>query len=99
MSNKTVLVLGATGGIGGEMARQLGDTGWQVRALNRGTEQATEQRNGMTWLRGDALNRQDVVDAAKGCSVIVHAVTPARLPSMVGISTPHAGQHDRRSEA
>lgn len=44
MSNKTVLVLGATGGIGGEMARQLGDTGWQVRALNRGTE----QRNGMT---------------------------------------------------
>lgn len=76
MSNKTVLVLGATGGIGGEMARQLGDTGWQVRALNRGTEQATEQRNGMTWLRGDALNRQDVVDAAKGCSVIVHAVNP-----------------------
>ena len=30
------LVLGATGGIGGEAARQLRDAGWQVRALKRG---------------------------------------------------------------
>ena len=75
-NNKTVLVLGATGGIGGEVARQLRDAGWQVRALQRVAEQASERRDGMTWLRGDALNRQDVVDAAKGCSVIVHAVNP-----------------------
>ena len=27
------LVLGASGGIGGEIARQLRDAGWQVRAL------------------------------------------------------------------
>jgi nucleoside-diphosphate-sugar epimerase len=32
---KTALVLGATGGIGGEVARQLRAAGWQVRALNR----------------------------------------------------------------
>jgi len=75
-SNNTVLVLGATGGIGGEVARQLRDAGWQVRALKRGAEHATERRDGMTWLRGDALNRQDVMDAATGCSVIVHAVNP-----------------------
>jgi len=75
-SNKTVLVLGATGGIGGEVARQLRDAGWQVRALRRGAGPATEHRDGITWLLGDALNRQDVVDAAKGCSVIVHAVNP-----------------------
>ena len=75
-NNKTVLVLGATGGIGGEVARQLRDAGWQVRALQRGAEQASERRDGMTWLRGDALNRQDVADAAKGCSAIVHAVNP-----------------------
>ena len=74
--NKTVLVLGATGGIGGEVARQLRDAGWQVRALKRGAVQASEFRDGMTWLRGDALNREDVISAAKGCSVIVHAVNP-----------------------
>ena len=75
-NSKTVLVLGATGGIGGEVARQLRDAGWQVRALQRVAAQASERRDGMTWLRGDALNRQDVVNAAKGCSVIVHAVNP-----------------------
>ena len=72
----TVLVLGATGGIGGEVARQLRDAGWQVRALRRAADQPTEQKNGITWVRGDALNREDVLAAAKGCSVIVHAVNP-----------------------
>ena len=30
----------------------------------------------MTWIRGDALNAHDVLAAANGCSVIVHAVNP-----------------------
>ncbi|MGA8134918.1 MAG: NAD-dependent epimerase/dehydratase family protein [Pseudomonas gingeri] len=74
-SNK-VLVLGAGGGIGGEVARQLRDGGWQVQALKRGLATAAEQRDGIQWLRGDALNRDDVVRAARGCSVIVHGVNP-----------------------
>jgi nucleoside-diphosphate-sugar epimerase len=72
----SVLVLGATGGIGGEVARQLRDAGWDVRALQRRTSQPVEQRDGMTWIRGDALNDRDVLAAANGCSVIVHAVNP-----------------------
>ena len=75
-SNDSVLVLGATGGIGGEVARQLRDAGWQVRALTRGAAKAGDLKDGMTWLHGDALNREDVAAAAKGCSVIVHAVNP-----------------------
>lgn len=75
-SSKTVLVLGATGGIGGELARQLKEEGWHVRALTRRAEQALEHKDGFTWLRGDALNPQDVARAAKGCAVIVHAVNP-----------------------
>jgi len=74
--NNKVLVLGASGGIGGELARQLCDAGWEVSALKRGALQAAERRHGIRWLRGDALNRQDVLDAARGCSVIVHAVNP-----------------------
>jgi nucleoside-diphosphate-sugar epimerase len=77
MESKTsILVLGATGGIGGEVARQLRDSGWDVRALKRGGEEPVEHRDGMTWIRGDALRREDVLAAAKGCSVIVHAVNP-----------------------
>ena len=72
----SVLVLGATGGIGGEVARQLREAGWDVCGLRRRASQPVEQREGMTWFRGDALNAQDVMAAANGCSVIVHAVNP-----------------------
>jgi nucleoside-diphosphate-sugar epimerase len=70
------LVLGATGGIGGEIARQLRDAGWQVRALKRTLARDGDQRDGFTWLRGDAMSRDDVLRAARGCAVIVHAVNP-----------------------
>ena len=76
VGKSTVLVLGGTGGIGGEVARQLRDTGWDVRALHRRAPRSVEQRNGLTWIGGDALNREDVIAAASGCSVIVHAVNP-----------------------
>jgi nucleoside-diphosphate-sugar epimerase len=75
-SMSSVLVLGATGGIGGEVARQLRDAGWDVRALQRRGSTPVEQRDGITWIRGDALSAQDVRVAAAGCSVIVHAVNP-----------------------
>lgn len=73
--DKTALVLGATGGIGGEMVRQLLGAGWQVRALTR-AETPSPRGDNIEWLRGDALSRTDVLAAAKGCAVIVHAVNP-----------------------
>jgi nucleoside-diphosphate-sugar epimerase len=75
-SSNTALILGATGGIGGEVARQLRDGGWNVRALQRGAARPIEQREGITWIRGDAMIADDVRAAAEGCSVIVHAVNP-----------------------
>lgn len=74
-ANKTALVLGASGGIGGEVARRLRDAGWQVRALKRGLA-ATSTGDGIVWVEGDAMNRADVAAAAQGCAVIVHAVNP-----------------------
>ena len=41
--NKTALVLGATGGIGGEVARQLQAAGWAVRGLSRHTNPDADQ--------------------------------------------------------
>jgi len=72
----TALVPGATGGIGGEVARQLVAAGWAVRALRRGAVQATGKQGGIEWVQGDAMNRADVLTAAQGCAVIVHAVNP-----------------------
>lgn len=73
---KRALVLGANGGIGSEVARQLLDAGWQVRALRRGGAPDTAAARAIEWLDGDALSREAVVRAARGCSVIVHAVNP-----------------------
>jgi nucleoside-diphosphate-sugar epimerase len=74
-SKGVVLVLGAGGGIGGEIARQMRDTGWQVRAMKRGLTGETV-RDGISWVGGDAMNREDVVAAAREAAVIVHAVNP-----------------------
>ncbi|WP_312494276.1 SDR family oxidoreductase [Pseudomonas cremoris] len=71
-----VLVLGATGGIGGEVARQLKAAGWEVCALTRDVDKARSQQPGFAWLKGDALKRDEVIAAARGCAVIVHAVNP-----------------------
>lgn len=72
----TALVLGASGGIGGEVARLLVARGWRVRAMKRGLGTTRREQDGMTWVDGDALQAGDVMAAAQGCSVIVHAVNP-----------------------
>jgi len=75
---KTALILGATGGIGGELAAALGRHGWQINALHRNPAQAGGRNRpaGITWIQGDALNPPDVIKAARGASLIVHAVNP-----------------------
>jgi nucleoside-diphosphate-sugar epimerase len=76
--NQTALVLGATGGIGGEVAKLLLARGWNVRALHRNADTLPAERKtrGLQWLRGDAMSATDVARAASGVSVIVHAVNP-----------------------
>ncbi|OYD84114.1 SDR family oxidoreductase [Azospirillum brasilense] len=75
MTHRVALVLGATGGIGGHVARRLRNNGWTVRALARDPGKAGVQ-SGLEWIRGDALSASDVTHAAQGASLIVHAVNP-----------------------
>ncbi|MEK7890277.1 NAD-dependent epimerase/dehydratase family protein [Burkholderia contaminans] len=83
-TQRQALVLGASGGIGGEVARQLRDAGWLVRGLKRGLDAEVAERDGITWIRGDAMDRDAVVRAARGCSVIVHAVNPPGYRNWAG---------------
>ncbi len=75
---QTALVLGATGGIGGEVARLLLARGWIVHALHRNPDNlsASQKPPGLIWHQGDAMSASDVAAAANGASVIVHAVNP-----------------------
>ncbi|MFT4000194.1 MAG: SDR family oxidoreductase [Rhizobium sp.] len=73
---KTALILGATGGIGGAVADGLALRGWRIRALNRNAAEATRRRPEFDWIQGDAMQAADVLKAAEGADVIVHAVNP-----------------------
>ncbi|SEP22173.1 Nucleoside-diphosphate-sugar epimerase [Methylobacterium sp. ap11] len=76
MTTRTALVLGATGGVGGAVARRLAAGGWRVRALHRDPARVAMEADGLDWVRGDAMVPADVTAAAAGASLIVHAVNP-----------------------
>ncbi len=77
---RSALVLGATGGVGGELAANLLNKGWDVTALVRDPDQAGARWRGNqkspVWRKGDAMVRADVAAAAQGVCVIAHAVNP-----------------------
>lgn len=74
--SKTVLILGATGGVGGETARALLRHGWQVRGLTRTPRTGLNAEDGIDWITGDAIDAGAVLRAAQGADAIVHAVNP-----------------------
>ena len=77
--HRSALVIGATGGIGGETATALLEHGWSVRALTRDVARAERdfaRLGAVQWVRGDAMRDSDVVAAARGTHLIVHAANP-----------------------
>lgn len=72
-TSKIALVIGAAGGIGGATAASLAQHGWTVRGLTRRPQ--SDNRT-IEWIAGDAMNAADVLRAAQGASLIVHAANP-----------------------
>ncbi len=70
------LIVGARGGWGGAMAQTLVRRGWRVRAMARGSLPAAASADGLSWVQGDALLPGDVMRAAEGAQVLVHAANP-----------------------
>ena len=68
-----VLVTGATGFIGGNVARTLQARGYEVRALVRpGSSTLTLEGTGIETVQGDVRDRQSVAQALKDCQALVH---------------------------
>jgi nucleoside-diphosphate-sugar epimerase len=86
-SNKA-LVIGATGGIGGEVARALSSRGWEVKALHRDPARAASSNPRLHWIEGDAMDRALVMKAAEGMPVIVHGVNPPGYRNWAGLVLP-----------
>ena len=70
---KRVLVTGATGFIGGHVARALLERGYGVRALVRSDSSLGWSRPEMESVEGDVRNRASVAAALQGCDSVIHA--------------------------
>jgi len=87
-TNRTALILGATGGAGYEIAMALRRRGWQLRALSRRPEEGRRLIAEADWIRGDAMNAADVAEAAVNADIIVHAVNPPGYRNWRGLALP-----------
>jgi nucleoside-diphosphate-sugar epimerase len=87
---RLALVIGATGGVGGAVADRLVAEGWRVRALHRDPERARRStgRLALEWVRGDAMVEADVIAAAEGAEIVVHAVNPPAYRNWAGLQMP-----------
>ncbi|ACB95095.1 NAD(P)H-binding protein [Beijerinckia indica] len=89
---KLALILGATGGFGHEVASALLRRGWRIRAVNRNPETAAARchfpAGSVEWRKGDALNEAEIIAAAEGASIIVHAANPPLYRNWPGLVMP-----------
>jgi nucleoside-diphosphate-sugar epimerase len=88
---RVALVIGITGSIGKEVAAALMGRGWQVRALHRNPTAAAASVSlpkAVQWISGDAMQLNDVIQAARGTSLIVHAANPPNYRNWRGLALP-----------
>ena len=104
MAAETVLVLGATGGFGGAMARELAMRGHRVRILARDPAKAADALSDypdFQVIAGNALDAAGLAAAAEGATAIVHGVNypyPQWVPYMVR-ATANVAAAARRTRA
>jgi len=89
-SPATALVIGATGDFGDHMTTVLLARGWRVKALNRRPALAAKAKPhlAVAWIQGDAMKAADVIAAAEGCAIIVHAANPPGYRNWQGLALP-----------
>lgn len=86
-TTRTALILGATGGIGGETAHALARHGWKIRALSRNGN-AFGAPTSWDWVKGDSLDQASITAAAYGANAIVHAVNPPGYKNWAALVLP-----------
>lgn len=90
-SQRTALMIGATGGLGLEITKALLRRGWRVRALVRDPAKAAtlfKTVGAVDCVTGDAGRAADVAAAARGVELIVHAANPPQYRNWRGLAIP-----------
>jgi nucleoside-diphosphate-sugar epimerase len=78
LAGKTALVTGATGFLGGALARRLVDDGVRVRALVRNPARAASLPAEVEHIPGDLTQPDTLRAAADGCDVVFHCAVSYR---------------------
>jgi nucleoside-diphosphate-sugar epimerase len=92
-TDRTALVIGATGLFGLHAAESLIKHGWRVRALARNPAAAAAKLGPKTpiqWVKGDAMDAASVIAAAHGAQIVVHAANPPGYRNWKGTVLPMA---------
>jgi putative NADH-flavin reductase len=79
----SVLIIGATGGIGLEAVKQALDAGQNVRAFARSADRIEISHSLLEKRAGDALDANDVTNALDGIEVVIQAIGVAAGPDMI----------------
>jgi len=82
---RSILVLGASGGVGGAVAKAMIARGWRVIGLSRTARPPME---GIEWRVGDALSADDLIRAAEGMDALFYGVNPPRYENWAGVCLP-----------
>ena len=75
---KTAIVVGASGGMGYALVKELVERDIQVKAFSRNKERLDalfQHHKNITIIPGDVFNEQELMEAAKGVDVIFHAIS------------------------
>jgi nucleoside-diphosphate-sugar epimerase len=82
---KSILVIGASGGVGGAVASNMARRGWRVIGLSRVERPA---QKGIEWRVGDAMSQEDLVSAAKGVDVVFYGANPPKYKNWDKVCLP-----------
>jgi uncharacterized protein YbjT (DUF2867 family) len=74
MSERRVLLTGATGFVGGVVYSALVAGGWQVRCLTRNAPAARQRRPNVSWFAGDVADANAMAQALEGCEAALYLV-------------------------
>jgi nucleoside-diphosphate-sugar epimerase len=89
LTNKPVLVIGATGRVGRAVVPKLIREGFSVRAFCRNIDKAKElpELSGAVLFEGDVCDMKSILTATEGCSVVVdvHGMKPARIAKITDL--------------
>lgn len=72
----TVLILGASGRLGGALAQAFAAAGWRVLAQRRSGAPSPDAMTGIEWVQAEAQDTARLVQAAAGACAVVHAMNP-----------------------